>query len=134
MKVQLIRFLVLAFIFFGATSCKKPLQERLIGDWNYELNDQYEESDFTRNIIYDGEITFYENGEGSEIAADGLSYDFVWDQKDDELTFWYLSLNLSITYGIVENKRKKQVWEFPFTFQDEYASQRTGMRTWTLTR
>lgn len=110
-------FLVLC-TFFGAffllTSCKKEVESRLPGKWDY-LGDEY----FISNSVFVSDtaltevratVVFNEGGTGS-FTLDGEKSVMNWKASDSEVTLSIEGKD-TITYSVKTNEKDVQIWEY----------------------
>lgn len=113
-------FLLLALVTFS--SCKKDVEDRLPGDWDFTMTSTYsvslagvtQESD---SDTYTGTITFKEDG--TYILTSIEDGDTEVETGDWTATETTVILDDDLVFEIVTNKRKEQEWKISETETDE---------------
>lgn len=97
-------------------SCSKDVEKRIDGDWDYDSVTEVKMTsplDSTYSESSSGTITFNEDGTG-KITEGDESDNFNWQMVGDDkvkMSFPNEEDDETVTWNVVENKRKSQVWD-----------------------
>lgn len=113
-SIRLIKFFLIGILFLSFSSCKKEVEERISGEWDYEVEYKYTYVGVTETIISKGINTFYSNGLGNQSTPKGIHLSFSWKQEGDFIIMDFDEESQGgvshFEYEVVENKKSKQLW------------------------
>ena len=110
---KLAKIILITIALFTA-SCKKEPEDRIPGDWKVLLTAETSITDPEGVVDEDveksvGKATFADEGTG-KLEIRGAIIAFIWFASGSQVTLQFLEDQL--IFEVLENKRKKQVWEY----------------------
>lgn len=103
---------IIAAAFLSFSSCKREVEDRLPGDWNYNETGtntvNYNSAATTEEVNNSGTATFIDDGTGN-ITIDGTVTTITWEAANDTVNL--VIEGRSIKYIITNNEKTLQEWE-----------------------